>query len=262
MSIVAKKWYEVHSQSHDIDLILESHVATWLRCNIWHVRGKTHDLLVDSGMGLRSLKEEIVRLNDKPVICVSTHCHFDHMGGAHEFDLRLGHICEQHVHRDPEIENGDGLFPFVRAETFSELPYEGFHHESYKVTPAPLTGYLNEGDVIDLGNRHFRVFHVPGHSPGSIALFEEKTGILFSGDTIYNGDLYDTVYNSDISHLKESLFRLKQLPITVVHGGHFESFDKQRMRDIIDLYNDGKCRIKDDKAWVEVKIKEQSLDTK
>ena len=255
---VADRWYESHRQSHDVNRILESHVATWLRCNIWHVQGKTHDLLIDSGMGLRSLKQEIVELNDKPVICVSTHCHFDHMGGAHEFDTRLGHICERDIHGDPEIENAGGLFPFVRAETFSALPYSGFHYKDYKVTAAPLTGYLDEGDVIDLGNRHFQIFHVPGHSPGSIALFEEKTGVLFSGDTIYNGDLYDTVYNSSIEQLKESLSRLQELPITVVHGGHFDSFSKRRMRDIIELYNVGKCRIGNDVAWVEAQIKNSS----
>ena len=41
-------WYEIHNVSEDITLIREKYVANWLRCNIWHVRGKNFDLLIGS----------------------------------------------------------------------------------------------------------------------------------------------------------------------------------------------------------------------
>ena len=202
---VAVGWYEVHHISNDISLIRETHVASWLRCNIWHIRGRDRDLLIDSGMGLRPLKKEVAQLTEKPVIAVSSHAHFDHIGCAHEFDCRLGHKSEAHIYAAPNEQNTAGWNAFVRAETFSALPYEGFKPEEYDVKAAPLTGHIDEGDVLDLGNRNFRILHLPGHSPGSIALYEENTQTLFSGDVIYNNDLFDTVYHSDRTIYRESL---------------------------------------------------------
>ena len=249
-SAIADQWYELHRFADNVTLIRERHVASWLRCNIWHIQGRTHDLLIDTGMGVRPLKQEISMLRNRPVICVSTHAHFDHIGGAHEFDQRLGHRSEADIHRSPNQSNTGGWAPFVRAETFTALPWEGFHFYAYSVRPAPLTGFLDDGDVIDLGDRHFKILHLPGHSPGSIALFEQRTGILFSGDTVYDGALYDTVYHSDKALYRESLSRLRALPLNVVHGGHFESFDQSRLQTLVDDYLSGSSVIGDPAAWV------------
>lgn len=243
-------WYERIDFSDDVSLIREKYVASWLRCNIWHVRGRDYDLLIDTGMGLRPLKAEIAQLTEKQVTVISTHCHFDHIGGAHEFDCRLGHRLEADVHQNPTLKN-TATTGFVRAETFRALPYDGFVADDYFVKPAPLTGYLDDGDVVDLGNRSFQIFHLPGHSPGSIALYEKQSEILFSGDVIYDSDLYDTVYHSDKDAYRESLNRLKTLKVNTIHGGHDQSFGKQRMLEIIDHYLAGKTVIGDPARWVE-----------
>ncbi len=153
MSGIADNWYAVHRLSDDINLITETGIADWVRCNIWHVQGRTHDLLIDTGMGVRPLKQEIAGLNQNPIICISTHCHFDHIGGVHEFACRLGHRAEQEVHRNPTAYN-TAMGSFFQAETFTALPYQGFSHQDYRVKAAPLTDCLDEGDVVDLGNRH------------------------------------------------------------------------------------------------------------
>ena len=57
-------------------------------------------------------------------------------------------------------------------------------------------GLIDDGDIIDLGDRHFHIVHVPGHSPGSVAIFEPKTGIILTGDAIYDGVLYDHLFHS------------------------------------------------------------------
>lgn len=244
-------WYEIHAVSNGISLIRETYVASWLRCNIWHVQGKNFDLLIDTGMGLRPLKKEIALLCEKPIKVVSTHCHFDHIGGAHEFDCRLGHQSERHIHAEPNEQNTSGWNAFVRAETFSKLPDESFVIEDYSVTAAPLTGYLDEGDVLDLGNRVFQILHLPGHSPGSIALYENSTGILFSGDVIYDGDLFDTVYHSDRPKYRESLARLRELPVKTIHGGHYDSFTRNKLLALIDRYLAGDGRITNPVEWVD-----------
>ena len=250
---VALDWYETETLADGITLIRERHVADWLRCNIWHLRGRDHDLLVDAGMGLRPLKSEVPRLVEKPVLAVASHCHFDHIGGSHEFDTRLGHAAEADIMAAPTNEN-TAVGAFVRAETFSALPYDGFTPESFTVRPAPLTGTLDEGDVLDLGDRVFKVLHLPGHSPGSIALFEAASGILFSGDIVYDGVLYDSVYHSDPALYRESLTRLRELPVTAVHGGHYGSFGPDRLAEIIDGYLAGGQRMADAAAWIEEQI--------
>jgi glyoxylase-like metal-dependent hydrolase (beta-lactamase superfamily II) len=236
-----------------VTLLWEPHVAQWLRCNIWHIRGRDRDVLIDAGMGLRPLKSEVAKLSGRPITAVASHAHFDHMGGSHEFDTRLGHPSEAAIHADPTIK-ATAVGPFVRAETFSALPHEGFEPESYSVRPAPLTATLDEGDVVDLGDRLFQVFHLPGHSPGSIALFEAASGILFSGDVVYDGALYDNIYHSDPDIYRESLARLRELPVRIVHGGHYGSFGRDQMIAIIDDYLAGGRRIGDDAAWIEAQI--------
>ena len=93
-------------------------------------------------------------------------------------------IAEAETMANPTVQNTLIDTGFVRAETFSALPYEGFDYQNYAVKAAPITQLIDEGDVLDLGDRAFTVLHLPGHSPGSIALYEKKSGLLFSGDTV------------------------------------------------------------------------------
>ncbi len=67
-----------------------------------------------------------------------------------------------------------------------------------EIAPAPPTRLLDDGDVVDCGDRSFEVLHLPGHSPGSIGLWEAASGILFSGDAVYDGPLLDELDGSDI----------------------------------------------------------------
>jgi len=64
-------------------------------------------------------------------------------------------------------------------------------------------------------------------------LLERKTQMLFSGDTVYDGPLIDDTYHSDMTDYLNTMKRIYDLPIRVVHGGHFPSFDGQRYRQLI-----------------------------
>ena len=124
-------------------------------------------------------------------------------------------------------------------EMFDRLP-EGWSTPHYRIQAAPAQRLLRHGDVIDLGDRHFEVIHTPGHSPGGIGLFETATGIFLSGDIVYDGPLIDDAYHSDPALYVETLEALRQLPVTVVHGGHFPSFGPTRFRQLIDEYVTGR----------------------
>jgi glyoxylase-like metal-dependent hydrolase (beta-lactamase superfamily II) len=91
---------------------------------------------------------------------------------------------------------------------------------------------IGEGDVIDLGDRAFEVLHLPGHSPGSIGLWDSPAGILFSGDAIYDGPLLDELAGSSIDQYCMTMERLMVLPVTVVHAGHDPSFGRDRLRQL------------------------------
>jgi glyoxylase-like metal-dependent hydrolase (beta-lactamase superfamily II) len=108
------------------------------------------------------------------------------------------------------------------------------------VQAAALTKQLVAGDIIDLGDRAFEVLHLPGHSPGSIGLWEASTGTLFSGDAIYDGPLYDFLPESNIADYLRTMEQLRSLPVSVVHGGHDPSFGRERMLAIIDEYVAGR----------------------
>jgi len=247
---VAENWYSAETLDDGITRIHEIHVAPWLRCNIWYVRGRERDLIIDTDMGLRPLTREIAVLSGRPITAIVTHSHFDHSGGLHEFSERCGHAAEAGIMAAPTAANTVADAGYVRAETFTALPWEGFSHEDFVVRPAPLTGLLDEGDVIDLGDRVFRVFHLPGHSPGSIALHEAATGTLFSGDVVYDGDLIDDLYHSDPEALARSHARLRALPLRTVHAGHFASFGRDRLIGILEDYRSGGRRVGNADAWI------------
>ncbi len=253
---VAHSWFAANQIEAGVVHIHEPHVAAWLRCNIWYVRGRDRALVIDTGMGVRSLLQDVPELSAGSVTAIMTHSHFDHAGGLHEFTHRCGHHAEADVMAQPTPQNTVADTGYVRAETFTALPYEGFDHEAYTVTPAPLTGYLDEGDTIDLGDRVFQVLHLPGHSPGSIALYDRANETLFSGDVIYDGDLIDDLFHSDAELLAESHARLRELPIRVVHGGHFGSFGRDRLFELLDLYRDGGLRVGDASAWIAGEMQE------
>jgi glyoxylase-like metal-dependent hydrolase (beta-lactamase superfamily II) len=112
----------------------------------------------------------------------------------------------------------------------------GVAAESFRQRPCAQVSDLGEGDVIDLGDRAFEVLHLPGHSPGSVGLWDPRTGTLFSGDAVYDGPLLDELADSDIGQYRVTMERLRALPVTVVHAGHDPSFGRDRLRQLTTAY--------------------------
>lgn len=245
MSVEARDWYETIRMSDDVTLIHEPWIKPFYRCNMWHVRGRDRDLLFDSGLGHFSLKSHVALVAERPLLCVASHTHFDHIGCHHEFPERAVHAAEASILADPR--NELVLAHYATDEMFDRMP-EGWKAEAYRVAPAPARQVLESGDVIDLGDRAFEVVHTPGHSPGGIGLFERRTGIFLSGDVVYDGPLIDDAYHSDLADYQATFERIRSLPVSIVHGGHFPSFGPVRYRQIIDEYLAGRrlagCHLK------------------
>lgn len=246
---IAERWFEFQRVDDQITLIWEPHVDPLIRCNIWHVRGGDRDMLVDTGLGMASLHEAARHLFEKPLTAVATHAHYDHVGGLHEFPDRVVHAAEA-----AKVASGhaaslfggaedDAVLASIRAagydvppELFTALPAADYDAAAYQVRPAPATRIVAEGDVVDLGSRRFEILHLPGHSPGSIGLWEAESGVLFSGDAVYDGPLLDELPGSDVGAYVATMKRLRELPVDVVHAGHDPSFGRARLRELCDAY--------------------------
>jgi glyoxylase-like metal-dependent hydrolase (beta-lactamase superfamily II) len=249
---IAERWFDYERLSDGITRLWEPHVIRVMQCNIWHVRGRDRDLVIDTGMGVASLYEAAQHLFGKALSAVATHAHLDHVGSLHEFADRIAHPAEADTLTRPS-EN----FSMLRAEHPVEmigsleragyivdpcfvtaLPHADFNLSRFSCPAAPATRLVREGDVIDLGDRVFEVLHLPGHSPGSIGLWEKTTATLFSGDAVYDGPLLDEIPGSDIAAYVHTMRRLETLPARVVHGGHDPSFDGARLRQLAREYLD------------------------
>jgi len=225
-------WWRVRAAGDGISHIDEPHIREFYRCNVWHVRGRDRDMLVDSGMGVVSLRDWVPQVTERPLEAVASHTHFDHIGCHHEFPCRSCHGAEAHLLRSPSREN-TFADRYVTDQIFTTLPPLPYQSSSYAVARAPATRLLWDGDRIDLGDRSFEVIHTPGHSPGGIALWEAATGVLFSGDIVYDGPLIESDDPGEMRHYHASMKRLFDLPVRVVHGGHFPSYDGARHRQIV-----------------------------
>ncbi len=245
----ADPWFVRERVSDGIALVSEPHVHPLLRCNVWHVQGRDLDLVIDTALGLAPLSAHVSRRADAALLAVATHVHGDHVGGHHEFDHRAIHACEQAelsaaglVVLDAALYPESVLGPYRDAGydipplLIDAVPLGGLPAAVLDRVAAPPTRILEDGDVVDLGDRHFEVLHLPGHSVGSIGLWEEQTGTLFSGDAVYDGPLLDALDGSDIEAYAATMERLLRLPVTVVHGGHEPSFGRKRLVEICDAY--------------------------
>jgi glyoxylase-like metal-dependent hydrolase (beta-lactamase superfamily II) len=238
LRVDAQHWYETIRFSDDVTLIHEPWIKPFYRCNMWHVRGRDGDLLFDTGLGHFSLRDHVALVSERALTCVASHAHFDHIGNHHEFPGCCIHHAEADILENPRRDS-TLADPYATNDMFDRLP-EGWDASRYMVRPSKAGRLLSDGDVIDLGDRRFDVIHTPGHSPGGIGLFEQKSGIFLSGDVIYDGPLIDDAYHSHVPNYVATLEKISALPVRVVHGGHFPSFGPTRFHQLIDDYIAGK----------------------
>ncbi len=175
-----------------------------------YVDEKTKEaMIVDPGERDESIDAFIDSSGLKVVAMVNTHCHFDHVGGngyyreKYNVPLAIGYYdanCLKRTH--------------LEAKIF------GIEIEQ---SPEPDI-LLNDGDTLSVGFSKFKVIHTPGHTPGSICLYEPTEKILFSGDTLF----FESVGRWDLPGgnyeiLMDSVKRLFELPDdVVVYPGHGE----------------------------------------
>lgn len=168
-------------------------------------------MIIDPGNLTGELQEMLEALNIKLKYIVLTHCHADHITGAEQIKQKYGGKIL--IHR----EDAEGL----KKPEINLCYYIG-------IDDVTLTAdsRLNDGDLLHINELEFEVIYTPGHTNGSICLYCEKEGLLFSGDTLFRGawgrtDLPTSSFENVISSITNKLMRLPEE--TIVYPGHGKS---------------------------------------
>ena len=180
-------------------------------CNSYYIKG-SRGILVDVGTdrNVDHLLRSIGRENGNATISaiILTHTHLDHAGGARRLSELTGAEILVHPSEGRRISEGD--FSVTLNRMFEE-PFEPFDWNG-----------IDEGSVVDTGSEELRVLHLPGHSEGSIGLWEGKSGTLIVGDTVFaDGGIgrFD-LPSSDFDMLRSSIRRISELGVKDLYPGH------------------------------------------
>ena len=180
-----------------------------LATNGYLLEGKDGVICFDAPEGMA---RELMRSEIKPVALLLTHGHFDHMWDS--VLVQEDNHCPVYVHKDDAAMVLDtsyvkmfGVVPPIRAPS---------HVENFDVPDQGSAKFICAGE-------EFVIFHLPGHSPGSVVFYHPGWGVLISGDTLFCGgvgrwDLPGGSRTALLQGLRKHLVSLP--PETRVYAGH------------------------------------------
>ncbi|MFX0212414.1 MAG: MBL fold metallo-hydrolase [Candidatus Hodarchaeota archaeon] len=197
--------------------------------------GINSSILVDTGMGVGNIKSVVDQYTNLPVQVVNTHAHWDHIGGNHQFEAIAIHEAEVEKLKQGVADNF--LRIQMRKQNLSRpLPME-FRLENYHIPPSAPTRLLKDADNLILEEYKLKVLHLPGHSPGSICLWNADSGHLFTGDVIYPGPLYAHIPGSNLQKYIKSIKTLRKIlnSVETLFPAHNQtSLDRSFLKEIIE----------------------------
>lgn len=216
-------WFEIYEVSSGVYAIYEPFHFEEVISFVIH--GDERAILLDTGMGVGDIRAEAETLTSLPLVVVNTHCHYDHIAGNYQFEKVWAFDNDFEAGK---IERGlttEEISDRMRPEMVCAPFPEGFDPSTYEVRRSRVTRRLRHLEEIDLGNRTLVAHHTPGHSPGSLCLYDKGDGILFSGDTYYPGTLYCNLERSNLDDYVKSLKYLADMAsdVSFVATSHNEA---------------------------------------
>jgi len=173
---------------------------------------KGHCCIIDPGCYFASEEEQLKEFVEQnrltPVLLLNTHCHLDHIFGNYFIHKTFGLPLHLHKLEKPVLDYGPA------AGQLWELPFVNYDGE---------LKFLEDDDVITIGDDELKVLFTPGHSPGHVSYYSKENKFILSGDVLFEGSVGRTdLPGGDFAILQETIkTRLYTLPEdTVVYSGH------------------------------------------
>ena len=232
-------WFTV--EAIDRDTFAISEYKHWEETHCYLICGTQKAVLIDTGLGIGNIKSVVDSLTTLPVMIVTTHVHWDHIGGHKYFENIAVHEAEkdwlsvrfpiplQAVKRNLMCKTCD--FP------------ENFLIEDYQIFNGTPQRVLRDGDCLDIRGRKLIVIHTPGHSPGHCCFYELDRKYLFSGDLIYKGCLDAFYPSTDPQLFWQSVRKIQDLSVKRILPGHHQL---DIPVDIISRIENGFSRLSDE----------------
>ncbi len=223
-------WFTIDKIDEETYIISE--YRHWEETHCYLLNGSSRSLLIDTGLGICNIYDEVIKLTDKPVTAVATHIHWDHIGGHKYFPDFYAH--------GEELDWLNGKFPLSKkmiqdmVADRCDLPpnYDVSSYTMFQGMPARI---LKDKDSIDIGGRVIEILHTPGHSPGHMCFWEKDKGYLFTGDLVYKDTLFAYYPSTNPAAYLDSLEKIAVLSAGRVFPAHHSLEIKPeiiiRMRD-------------------------------
>lgn len=177
-----------------------------VNCYVLALKENAKAIIIDPGDQARKINQVLEKYSLKPEFIINTHGHYDHIGADDKFDVPV------YIHKNDS--------QFLKD---AKLNLSAFFSVSYNVKSE--VRYLEDNEIIKLGEIELKVLHIPGHTPGGVALLMLKPAerIVFTGDTLFcqgigRSDLEGGNEQLLIKSIKEKLLILAD--DTVIYPGH------------------------------------------
>lgn len=204
----------------------------WEETHCYLLCGTEKAILIDTGLGVGNIRKVVDSLTALPILVVTTHVHWDHIGGHKYFEHIAVHKAEQ--------EWLSQRFPIPLQVVKHNLTCnpcgfpEEFALDDYTLYRGQPDIVFDDGDSFDLGERRLTVIHTPGHSPGHCCFYEADRKYLYSGDLIYKGCLDAFYSTTDPQQFYRSVQRIQKMKVNRVLPAHHQLMIPVHMIDAIE----------------------------
>lgn len=211
-----ENWFTI--ETIDSETYSISEYKHWEETHCYLLLGTDKAILIDTGLGISNIKEIVKSITSLPITVVTTHAHWDHIGGHKYFENIAVHEYEK--------EWLSVKFPLSLQIVKHNLICKpckfpnDFDINNYQVFKGTPNKILHSNDCLDLGNRQLMVIHTPGHSPGHCCFYEPDKKYLYSGDLIYAGYLDAFYPSTDPQQFFQSIKKIESLEISRILPGH------------------------------------------
>jgi glyoxylase-like metal-dependent hydrolase (beta-lactamase superfamily II) len=205
-------WFKIHTVAPGVFAISEPRQAEGV--NSFLIVGSKRAVLFDSGLGVGRISNVVGKLTNLPVTVLNSHTHFDHVGGNDEF-AEVRNLDLPYSAASARGEVAESIAAYA-ARTLHEdsvcgpLP-AGVTSREYAMPKWKVTAHVRDGERLDLGDRSVEILRTPGHTPDSICLLDRASGLLFTGDTYYSGDIYLWAPETSVADYTASIDKLVRL---------------------------------------------------